>query len=128
MFANLDGKFTFTTIVKGEIRTTTERPLYSVFYYYYISLKDDDGKQMQQLLDNGIFRPSRSPYNSPVWIEPKKIKVSRKKKYYLVIIYKKLNTVTISDRYTLPDISNVLYSAIYTFRKFFKSSTFRFSY
>lgn len=52
-----------------------------------MSLKDEVNKQISELLANGIVRPSRSPYNSPVWIVPKKLDASNKKKYRMVIDY-----------------------------------------
>lgn len=108
LFTEPDEKLTFTTVVKGEIRTTSETPVYSKFYPYPMALKDEVEKQVRQLLNDGIIRPSRSPYNSPVWIVPKKSDSSNEKKYRMVIDYRKLNTVTISDKYPIPEISEVL--------------------
>jgi len=107
-FSDPNEKLTYTTNVKAEIRTNTETPVYSKFYQYPMSLKEEVCKQINELLDNGIIRPSRSPYNSPVWIVPKKLDASNVKKYRMVIDYRKLNSVTIADRYPLPDINGVL--------------------
>lgn len=73
-----------------------------------MSLKDEVNKQISELLANGIIRPSRSPYNSPVWIVPKKLDASNEKKYRMVIDYRKLNKVTIADKYPIPEINEVL--------------------
>jgi len=57
---------------------------------------------------DGIIRPLRSPYNAPVWVVPKKSGQSEEKKYRLVIDYRKLNKVTISDRYPIPEIGEII--------------------
>jgi len=72
LFAEPDEKLTYTTNVKAEIRTNTDTPVYSKFYQYPMALKDEIDRQIEELLENNIIRPSRSPYNSPVWIVPKK--------------------------------------------------------
>lgn len=64
-------------------------------------------KQIGQLLQDGIIRLSRSPYNAPVWIVPKKSDASGEKKYRIVIDYRKLNSVTISDSLTLSPIPEI---------------------
>lgn len=101
-------KLTYSTAVIGEIRTNTDTPVYSKFYPYPASLRDEVTKQVKELLDNNIVVPSRSPYNSPVWIVPKKSNSSGEKQFRLVIDYRKLNSVTISDRYPIPEINEVL--------------------
>jgi len=108
LFAEPNEKLTYTTNVKAEIRTNTDTPVYSKFYQYPMSLKNEVDKQIIELLDNNIIRPSRSPYNSAVWIVPKKLDSLNMKKYRMVIDYRKLNSVTISDRYPIPDINGVL--------------------
>lgn len=67
-------------------------------------------RQIGELLSEGIIRPSRSPYNSPVWIVPKKAKPDGEKQWRLVIDFKRLNAVTISDTYPIPDINSTLAS------------------
>ncbi len=108
LFSEPEEKLTYTTVVKAEIRTTTQDPVYSRYYPYPMSLKDEVEKQIAKLLDDGIIRPSRSPYNSPIWIVPKKNDASGTKKYRMVIDYRKLNSITIADRYPIPDINEVL--------------------
>ncbi|KAH8418173.1 hypothetical protein KR222_007129, partial [Zaprionus bogoriensis] len=108
LFAEINEKLTYITNVKAEIRTNTDTPVYSKFYQYPMSLKDEVNKQIKELLDNSIIRPSRSPYNSPVWIVPKKLDVSNIKKYRMVIDYRKLNSVTMADKYPIPEINEVL--------------------
>lgn len=108
LFAEPDEKLTYTTKVVGEIRTLTDSPVYTRYYPFPMSLKSEVEKQVRKLLDDGIIRPSRSPYNSPVWIVPKKPDSTGTKQYRMVIDYRKLNSVTIADRYPIPEINEVL--------------------
>lgn len=103
-----DDKLTFVTGVKGEIRTTSNEPVYSKQFPYPMALKKEVEKEINKLLVDGIIRPSKSPYNSPVWIVPKKADASGKRKFRIVIDYKKLNAITIPDTYSLPETNEVL--------------------
>lgn len=108
LFSEPNEKLTYTTSVIGEIQTKDENAVYSRYYPYPMHLKDEVESQIKELLDHGIIRPSRSPYNSPIWIVPKKTDASGKKKYRMVIDYRKLNDVTIADKYPIPNINDVL--------------------
>ena len=65
-------------------------------------------KQIKELLKQGIINRSKSPYNSPIWTVPKKMAASNDKKYRMVVDYRKLNAVTTTDRYPIPEINEVL--------------------
>lgn len=108
LFTDPNKKLTFTSRVQGEIRTHSDSPIYSKSYPYPMALKNEVEKQINELLNDGIIRPSRSPYNAPVWIVPKKMDASGGKKYRMVIDYRKLNAVTVADRYPIPEINEVL--------------------
>lgn len=71
-------------------------------------MKDELENQIDELLEQGILRPSESPYNSPIWVVPKKLDASNKKTYCMVVDYRKLNSVTVADRYPIPEINEVL--------------------
>ncbi|KAH8340342.1 hypothetical protein KR074_002460 [Drosophila pseudoananassae] len=65
--------------------------------------------EIKELLQNGIIRPSRSPYNSPAWVVDKKgTDDNGSKKKRLVIDFRKLNERTIADRYPMPSIPMIL--------------------
>ena len=58
--------------------------------------------QLQELLDNGMIRPSVSPWGAPVMFVKKKDGSMR-----LCIDYRELNKLTIKNRYPLPRIDDL---------------------
>lgn len=71
-------------------------------YPYPQALKQEVNKQVKKLLNDGIIRLSHSPYNSPVWIVPKKIDASGQRKFRMVIDNRKVNSKIISDTSPYP--------------------------
>lgn len=57
---------TFTNAVKHEIKTTDETPVYSKSYRYPFVHKTEVQRQINDMLENGIIRPSISPWSSPI--------------------------------------------------------------
>lgn len=108
IFHNPNSTLSCATDIKCDIRTVDDIPIYQKTYPYPMAYKEEVDKQIKSLLESGIIRPSRSPWNSPVWIVPKKMDASGQKKFRLVIDYRKLNQKTISDRYPMPEISHIL--------------------
>lgn len=98
----------FSNAVKHQIRTVDDQPVYVKSFRHPHAMKDEIQKQVQKLLDNKIIRPSISPYSAPVWIVPKKTDASGKRKFRMVIDYRKLNEKTIEDKYPLPRIEEIL--------------------
>jgi hypothetical protein len=45
--------------------------------------------------------------NAPIWIVPKKMDASKKKKFRLVIDYRKLNEKTVDDKFPIPQIEDI---------------------
>lgn len=62
----------FTTTIQATIRTKDEEPVYTKQYPYPYSEKEFVDNEIRKLLENGIIEPSYSPYNSPIWVVPKK--------------------------------------------------------
>ena len=58
--------------------------------------------QLQELVDKGFIRPSMSPWGAPVLFVKKKDGVIR-----LCIDYRKLNQVTMKNKYPLPRIDDL---------------------
>lgn len=98
----------FTNAVKHKIRTKDEDPVYVKSFRHPYSMREEIQSQIQKLLSNNIIRPSISPYSAPVWLVPKKLDASGRKKFRLVIDYRKLNDKTIEDKYPLPKIEEIL--------------------
>lgn len=65
--------------------------------------------EINDILQNGIIRPSRSPYNNPIWVVDKKgsDELGNRKKR-LVIDFRKLNLKTIDEKYPIPNVSTIL--------------------
>ena len=59
-------------------------------------------KQLQELLDKGLIRPSVSPWGAPILFVKKKDESLR-----LCIDYRELNRVTVKNKYPLPRIDDL---------------------
>jgi hypothetical protein len=97
-----------TDILQHEIITTDEIPINVKQYRYPPVHRDEINRQIQELLETDVVEPSTSPYNSPLWIVPKKPDSESNKQWRLVIDHKKLNDKTIGDAYPLPNITEIL--------------------
>ena len=64
--------------------------------------------QTQNLLDDNLIEDSDSPYNSSVFVVPKKPDPDGNKGWRMVIDFRKLNEKTIKDAYPLPNITHIL--------------------
>lgn len=99
---------TFSQDIYHEIITTTNNPVYSKMYRYPQVHEEEITRQIQEMIDQHIIRESNSPYNSPLWIVPKKKDNSGKQRWRLVVDYRKLNEVTINDKFPIPNIDGIL--------------------
>jgi len=69
---------------------------------------DEISKQVDGLIKDKVISVSSSPYNSPLWIVPKKPDSKGNKRCRMVIDYRALNEKTVGDAYPLPNISEIL--------------------
>ena len=60
------------------------------------------------MLEDGIIRHSKSPYSAPIWVVPKKLDASGKRKVRVVIDYRKLNDKTKTEKFPIPKIEEIL--------------------
>lgn len=97
-----------TSVTKHKIITNNEMPIYTKSYRYPHHFRKDVHEQIEDMLKNGIIRPSSSPYSSPIWVVPKKNDASGKRKIRVVIDYRKLNESTIDDKYPMPQMEDIL--------------------
>lgn len=101
-------KLTSTTKIKHKINTVDNNPVYTKTYRYPHAHKITVKEQIEDMLKNGIITHSESPWNAPIWVVPKKSDASGKKKFRVVIDYRKLNDKTIDDRHPIPQIEDIL--------------------
>lgn len=108
LFFKEGDKLTSTQEIRHEIVTSTDRPVFSKIYKYPQVHEKEIERQIQEMLEQGIIQESNSPYNSPLWIVPKKTDNSGQKKWRIVIDYRKLNEITVDDKFPIPNIDNIL--------------------
>jgi len=107
-FADPNESLPYNKNTVATIRTDDE-PVYSKLYPYPMGVAEFVNSKVQQLLHNGIIRPSKSPYNNPIWVVDKKgVDELGHKKKRMVIDFRKLNQKTVSDKYPIPSISTIL--------------------
>ena len=97
-----------TEAIEHKINTINENPIYTKTYRYPEIHKREVNKQVTDTLKQNIIRPSNSPWSSPLWVVPKKSDASGEKKWRVVIDYRKLNEVTVDDKYPIPNIEEIL--------------------
>lgn len=108
LFRLPDDKLACTTTVAHKITTTDDSPINIKQYRFPPIHKDEINKQVKDLLNNDTIKPSDSPYNSPLWIVPKKPDSKGNKRWRMVIDYRMLNEKTVGDAYPLPNITDIL--------------------
>lgn len=101
-------QLTCTDAIQHEIPTTSSEPIHTKSYRFPEVHKEEVQTQINKMLDEGIVKPSMSPWSSPIWVVPKKIDASGQRKWRVVIDYRKLNDITIGDSYPIPNISEIL--------------------
>lgn len=108
VFYNDNETLSFTNKIRHSIPTTSETPIHARSYRYPFIHKDEVKKQIDLMLNQDIIRSSFSPWSAPVWVVPKKTPQNGQQKWRLVIDYRKLNDITVSDRYPIPNINDIL--------------------
>ncbi|CAH2090022.1 unnamed protein product [Euphydryas editha] len=101
-------QLTCTDVTQHEIKTTSPTPINVKSYRFPEIHKEEVQSQINKMLEQKIITPSRSPWSSPIWIVPKKEDSSGKKKWRIVIDYRKLNDITIGESYPIPQINEIL--------------------
>ena len=101
-------KLTATQVLQHQIPTTDDQPINTRQYRFPQLHKEEINKQVEELLAGGIVKPSQSPYNTPIWIVPKKEDSKGNKRWRMVLDFRALNDKTIGDAYPLPNIVDIL--------------------
>jgi len=106
LFQLPDEELSCTNAIKHRIITTDERSVNTKQYRFPPIHKNEIDKQVSNLLNNDIIKTSDSPYNSPLWIVPKKPDSKGNKKWRLVVIdFRRLNEKTLGDAYPISQTS-----------------------
>jgi hypothetical protein len=104
-------KFTFTTAAEHAIPTPAIDPtrrINSKPYRITEIHREKVRRQTDRMLQDGIIEPSTSPWNSPILVIPKTKDASGRKKWRIVVDFRKLNEVTVGDSFPLPITSEIL--------------------
>lgn len=101
-------KLSCTTSARHKIQTVDDIPVHTRTYRYPHIHKPEVEKQINEMLADGIIQNSISPWTSPIWIVPKKADASGKKKWRIVVDYRKLNDKTIDDKFPIPNMDEIL--------------------
>ena len=95
-----------TPLIQHSIRLKPDaNPIYIPAYRLPHAQREHADKLVREMLEQGVIRESNSPWNSPLLLVPKKDGTWRP-----VIDYRRLNLVTVKDRFPLPVISDLLHS------------------
>lgn len=97
-----------TNVLTHKIPTINDQPINTKQYRFPPIHKEEINRQIKTLLESEVIEPSTSPYNSPLWIVPKKPDSKGNKRWRMVIDYRALNEKTIGDAYPLPNITDIL--------------------
>ena len=97
-----------TSKITHKIPTTDNIPINVRQYRYPPHLREAVREQVQDLINNDIVEESESPYNSPLWIVPKKADSQGNKRWRLIVDFRALNEKTIASAYPLPNITEIL--------------------
>lgn len=107
LFFKEGDNLTFTNVMKHEIKTMTDIPIYSKMYRYPEIHRKEVDRQIADMLRQGIIRHSNSPYNAPLWVVPKKLDGVGDQKWRIVIDYRRLNDHTIDDKFPMPNMADI---------------------
>lgn len=89
-------------LIEVRIDTGDHRPIRQRAYRAALTKRQVIEKEVNEMLEAGIIRPSSSPWASPVTLVPKKSGEIR-----FCVDYRKLNNITKKDSYPLPLIQDI---------------------
>ena len=92
-----------TTLVEHVVKTGDQAPIRQPVRRMPFALREDVDRMVEEMLDQGVIRPSSSPWASPVVLVRKKDGGMR-----FCVDYRRLNHVTKLDEFPLPRIDDTL--------------------
>jgi hypothetical protein len=84
------------------------RPITLKNYRLAEAHKQEVNEQIEQMLRDEVIAPSKSEWNFPLVVVPKKIDATGKRKWRICIDFRKLNEVSVGDSFPLPNIQDIL--------------------
>ena len=106
LFAKSDLELGCTNVVKMSLNTGNSAPIKQRPYRLPFSQRPILDKHLDELLEAGIIRPSKSPWSSPIIMVPRKDGGSPR----MCVDYRKLNKVLVHNSFPLPNINDILTS------------------
>lgn len=100
---------TVTNAAVHEIETTTNVSIIKRQYRFPEKTKIQINKEIKEIEQRGIIRPSKSSWNAPVLCIPKKdLDAEGNKKYRIVVDFRALNLITKPFVYPIPLVDEIL--------------------
>ena len=103
LFARNLNELTKTNLTTHKIRTVPHEPINKSPYRASVKERAIIEKQIDEMLEAGIIRESKSPYAAPVVIVSKP-----DGSYRFCVDYRGLNAVTIKDKYPIPRVDDLM--------------------
>ena len=100
-------ELTSFNVTKHRILTVDDHPVNTKQYQLPHNLREEVEKQMNELLEKGIIRSSKSPYNTSLWVIKKNPDQSGKPRWRVLLDFRPLNEKTIPMAYPLPNITDI---------------------
>lgn len=98
---------TVNNFYKENLICKDEKPVYIKNYRLPHAQLQEIQSQVKDLIDKDIVENAVSPYNSPLFIVPKKGS-ENSPKFRLVVDYRQLNKKLVDDKFPLPRIEDIL--------------------
>ena len=103
LFALDDSELGCTTLIRHAIHTETHTPSKQHPYHTPVIYREKVEQMVSQMQAQGIVRPSKCSWASPIMLVPEKDGSLR-----FCIDFRKLNSITKKDVYPLPRIEDIL--------------------
>lgn len=107
VFALSDEPLSVNNFYKQTINLESNAPVYIKNYRLPEIHRKEIGNQIDKMLKDKIIQPSKSPFNSPILLVPKK-STTNEKKWRLVVDFRQLNKKITADKFPLPRIDEIL--------------------
>lgn len=108
IFALEEDKLSHNNFYEQELILKDHTPVYVKPYRLPYSQREEVKKQVELLQKKDLIEASRSPYNSPLLLVPKKSDNPEEKKFRLVVDFRQVNKKLAQDKFQLPRIDSIL--------------------